>query len=341
MRGHAENLWKISHPENTGTTTSKPRHDIDVLVVTPSGVTPKITTTEPPPPPPPQFDETDSLDLRGPCLPAKTEVSNKGPDGRWKRRKICTGSVIFEDNFSRGPGVDNTKWSHEVKMPGRKAYHGFVTYQESLRNCYVKGNTLTIKPSVLDDTTTRNGTRYLENCTGLPDTEECYRTAKSFEILPPIDSALLTTKHIMSFKYGKIEIRAKLPIGDWIVPEITLEPVSTQTYGNEYSGRIRLAFARGNLRLMQDTKYVGNRHLEMGFEIGHRNLPRLVEYDNEEGWGRAFHNYTLIWTPDNLKFQVDDGTPEPLCFPGHPLYRALGLTINEGKKKPFGKGPQT
>uniref|UniRef100_A0A0A9WPT9 Beta-1,3-glucan-binding protein 1 n=1 Tax=Lygus hesperus TaxID=30085 RepID=A0A0A9WPT9_LYGHE len=115
--------------------------------------------------------------------------------------------------------------------------------------------------------------------------------------------------------------------------EITLEPVSTQTYGNEYSGRIRLAFARGNLRLMQDTKYVGNRHLEMGFEIGHRNLPRLVEYDNEEGWGRAFHNYTLIWTPDNLKFQVDDGTPEPLCFPGHPLYRALGLTINERKKE--------
>ncbi|KAF6213121.1 hypothetical protein GE061_010836 [Apolygus lucorum] len=339
MREHAANLWKISHPEDKGkptpAPTPKPHHDIEVVVATPtpSLVVPKPTTTKEPtyetPRPPQPYEEDNFVDLRNTCLRAKTEVWEKGSDGRWKKRKgLCRDREVYKDEFSGGPRVDNTKWSHEVRMPGEDTYHGFVTYLESVENSYVKDNMLFIKPTVLDDRTVRTGHRFLENCTGRLGSEECDRRGRGFQFLPPVNSALLTTKNIMAFKYGKIEIRAKLPIGDWIVPEITLEPRRTETYGELKSGRIRIALAKGNRHLTKETKEVGNSILEQGFEVG-SSPPRKVTRETADGWGNAFHNYTLIWTPDNLKFQVDDGTPEPLCTPGHPLYKTLGIRIGK------------
>lgn len=37
-------------------------------------------------------------------------------------------------------------------------------------------------------------------------------------ILPPVHTAAITTKKAILFKYGKIEIRAKFPVGDWLFP---------------------------------------------------------------------------------------------------------------------------
>lgn len=55
-------------------------------------------------------------------------------------------------------------------------------------------------------------------CTGKKSTSECEQEAVAYLILPLILSAQLTTKNKFSFKYGKIEVRAKLPKGDWLYP---------------------------------------------------------------------------------------------------------------------------
>lgn len=60
---------------------------------------------------------------------------------------------------------------------------------------------------------------HLCRCTPLSDPEqECERQAGFQRVLPPVVSAKLRTKKSFSFKYGRIEIRAKLPKGDWIFP---------------------------------------------------------------------------------------------------------------------------
>lgn len=41
--------------------------------------------------------------------------------------------------------------------------------------------------------------------------------SSSFNIIPPIVSAKLNTKNNVLFQFGKLEVKAKLPIGDWIV----------------------------------------------------------------------------------------------------------------------------
>lgn len=45
----------------------------------------------------------------------------------------------------------------------------------------------------------------------------CSHTAQSFNILPPIMSAKLTTKNKILFRYGELELVAKLPTGDWLL----------------------------------------------------------------------------------------------------------------------------
>lgn len=55
-------------------------------------------------------------------------------------------------------------------------------------------------------------------CTRNDNFGECSRTAVSYNILPPIMSAKLTTENSnLMFEFGKVEIVAKLPTGNWIV----------------------------------------------------------------------------------------------------------------------------
>lgn len=59
-------------------------------------------------------------------------------------------------------------------------------------------------------------------CTGIHNVQqECHRTASFFSILPPVVSAKFRTSKSFNFKYGKIEVRAKLPKGDWMFPGTT------------------------------------------------------------------------------------------------------------------------
>ena len=48
--------------------------------------------------------------------------------------------------------------------------------------------------------------------------------------IPPVQSARLSTKGKASIKYGKVEVRAKLPTGDWLWPAIWMLPEDS-TYG--------------------------------------------------------------------------------------------------------------
>jgi len=58
-------------------------------------------------------------------------------------------------------------------------------------------------------------------CTGSTNVE-CSVKSNSTEgsVIPPVRSARITTKGKKSIKYGKVEVTAKLPKGDWLWPAI-------------------------------------------------------------------------------------------------------------------------
>jgi beta-glucanase (GH16 family) len=58
-------------------------------------------------------------------------------------------------------------------------------------------------------------------CTGTDYTQCSVRSNSTLgSIIPPVRSARITTKGKKTIKYGKVEVIAKLPKGDWLWPAI-------------------------------------------------------------------------------------------------------------------------
>ncbi|KAJ7245551.1 concanavalin A-like lectin/glucanase domain-containing protein [Mycena rebaudengoi] len=68
----------------------------------------------------------------------------------------------------------------------------------------------------------------------------CVSNAPLGKILPPVMSARISTR------FGRVEIRAKLPTGDWVWPALWMLPVEDMYGGWPLSGEIDIMAARGN-----------------------------------------------------------------------------------------------
>ncbi|GLV44857.1 Gram-negative bacteria binding protein 3 [Carabus blaptoides fortunei] len=221
----------------------------------------------------------------------------------------CKGQLIFEDNFQT---LNQKKWKTENKISGPD--YQFVIYMNFPENVGVRNNLLYLKPTLSTD---RFGENFINeqvnlgrNCTGIPGTPDCDKKAETYQILPPIISGRVKTKDTFAFRYGKVDIRAKLPKGNWIYPELFLQPAEF-AYGLQYdSGQMRVAFSAGNAGL-------GN-ELQGGVILGTTEEARrygMRKSVNDEGeWSDNFHVYSLHWTPHMISLSVDGtsyGTIEP------------------------------
>lgn len=135
---------------------------------------------------------------------------------------MCKDTLVFSEEFD-----DNLKkWNYETRFPLDTRDAEFVVYEKRAETSYIKDKNLIMKPEILtnvldfDDRRIRGGTYNLgDACTPIEDPmKECEKNAKFGRIIPPITSTSLNTRDKFSFKYGRVEIRAKLPIGDWIYP---------------------------------------------------------------------------------------------------------------------------
>jgi Glycosyl hydrolases family 16 len=159
--------------------------------------------------------------------------------------------MVYEDDFST---FRNDIWNHEVQVGGFGTGE-FEWTTADPANSYVVNNTLVIMPTltdqVLSDAQISNG--YTLNlttqgtCTS-PDWHQCVAISNSTTetVINPVRSARITTKMSRSIKYGKVEVVAKLPMGDWLWPAIWMMPVN-DTYGAwPASGEIDIMESRGN-----------------------------------------------------------------------------------------------
>ena len=83
-------------------------------------------------------------------------------------------------------------------------------------------------------------------CTG-PHFYGCFRTSGAGgNILNPIRSARIRTAESFNFRYGRVEVKAQLPRGDWLWPAIWLLPTTNQYSTWPASGEIVIMDSRGN-----------------------------------------------------------------------------------------------
>ncbi|XP_045536216.1 beta-1,3-glucan-binding protein-like [Papilio machaon] len=228
------------------------------------------------------------------------------------RGRVCRGDLLFNEEFDKNNIKDLSNWMPEVMFPQEPDYPFNVYLADGTLR--LENGMLIISPVLLETkyhAGILSGTLDLTNtCTGMIGTWECSRTASGAQILPPVATGKITSKNKFNFKYGRVEIRAKLPAGSWLLPEINLEP-RDNTYGktNYVSGLIRIAFAKGNA--VYAKKLNGGPILSDLEPYRSFNMKSKIGITN---WNKDFHNYSLVWKPDRLEFYVDGdmyGTVDP------------------------------
>lgn len=232
--------------------------------------------------------------------------------------------LAFDEEFNK---FDLSVWKHEITLSGGGNWE-FEAYSNNRTNSYVDNGVLYIQPTLLADdigadNMVKDGTTLdywggtpADLCTG-PNFYGCFRTSGAGgNILNPIKSAAIRTAESFHFKYGKVEVKAKLPQGDWLWPAIWMLP-RWNAYGNwPASGEIDIMESRGNppsyppggYNTYGSALHWGPGWTEDSFSKTHQELRSSTDLTAE------FHTYGLIWNETYIGTYFDNDSNDVLGF---------------------------
>ena len=241
--------------------------------------------------------------------------------------------LIFHEEFNK---FDLSTWEH-LKTAGNTGNNEFQYYTNNRSNSFVRKGVLYLKPTLTNDTFddeflfTGNldlwGSSDASYCTANRRNYGCFKRGLNNSIINPIQSSAVRTARRFSFKYGKVEVKAKLPQGDWIWPAVWLLP-RYYVYGRwPASGEIDLFESRGNgnLKSVQNgfDWFVGNQmvsqtlHWGPNFRADSFLKTSATTNKNKGSFADGFHLYGLEWSQDKIIFSIDKKI-------------TLNITIGEG-----------
>ncbi|CAO3684359.1 unnamed protein product [Rhizopus stolonifer] len=227
--------------------------------------------------------------------------------------------LIFEDHFNT---LNFKNWQHEITLSGGGNWE-FQYYTNNRSNTFVDDGILYIKPTltsdVLGEDAVKEGGRIAlysgapsEDCTDHSNFG-CERTAGAVSggvYINPIQSARLRTINSMSTRYGKVEVRAKLPKGDWLWPAIWMLP-NDSAYGTwPASGEIDIMESRGNENFpFGNTSHVSSTlHWGPNFYLNKYQLTQGEIRSKKATFSDAFHTFGMEWSKEGIRTYVDQET---------------------------------
>ncbi|KAK7498940.1 hypothetical protein BaRGS_00009749 [Batillaria attramentaria] len=228
------------------------------------------------------------------------------------------GPVIFREDFS-GSRLDLNSWKYEVSLFGGMNWE-FQVYTPQEENVFLKGGNLFLKPTLtiydqkFDENFLSNGKMDASEIWGMCTNSGNYGCVREgrYGLLPPIMSGKIMSRP--TIRFGTVEVRARIPKGDWIWPAIWMMPKDSAYGGWPRSGEIDIMESRGNLKaLAADGKNHGTDEVGSTLHWGrawNNNFYHLTHEEKfkprGESWHNAFHTWRLDWTPEGLVTYVDD-----------------------------------
>ena len=187
-------------------------------------------------------------------------------------------TLVWSDEFE-GSSIDDDNWTHEVNCDGG-GNNEAQCYTDSADNSFVSDGSLKI--------------------VALPAEEGAQK---------PYTSARLNTRYKADFKYGRIEMRAKLPFGQGSWPAFWMMPTDEVYGGWPRSGEIDIMEA---VNLKASTiEGTPENHI-------HGTLHYGQEWPNNDSSGKAyslpdganpadeFHTYAIEWQEGEIRWYMDD-----------------------------------
>ncbi|KAI9831758.1 MAG: hypothetical protein M1826_003089 [Phylliscum demangeonii] len=218
--------------------------------------------------------------------------------------------IVLDENFHGG--FNDKIWTKEVEVGGF-GNGQFEMTTNTNENVFVRNNQLIIKPTLQDESliTTNNVVNLTAKgiCTSkIPHNCVAATNVTNGTIVNPVKSARINTKKGATIKYGRIEIMAKMPEGDWMWPAIWMMPVNS-TYGPwPLSGEIDIAESRGNnYTYGQGGNNIVSSALHWGPNTANdgwwqTNVKRRALHTT---YAKSFHTFGLEWSEKYLFTYVD------------------------------------
>ncbi|KAB5525521.1 concanavalin A-like lectin/glucanase domain-containing protein [Coniochaeta sp. 2T2.1] len=223
--------------------------------------------------------------------------------------------LVLDEDFKT---LNKDIWSHEVTLDGFGT-GSFDWTTTDPKNTYVDDAGLHIVPTLTNETTTITNDQIYSgytlnltsdgSCTGAVNTSACYIHSNSTlgSLIPPVRSARITTKGRVGIRYGRVEVTAKLPKGDWLWPAIWMMPEDSAYGVWPRSGEIDIMEARGN-----DMDYPGGRniffstlHWGPSSETDSYWQTMAVRVKRRTDFADGFHTFGLEWTDKHIYTYYD------------------------------------
>ncbi|KAI9657585.1 MAG: hypothetical protein M1829_006893 [Trizodia sp. TS-e1964] len=217
---------------------------------------------------------------------------------------------VLMDDFSTGLNPD--VWTKEAELGG----FGNGQFEQTTlsdENVFIQDGHLVIKPT-LQDAKLIDGNNVVnltaDGTCSSPVLTNCVAETNIFNgtIVNPVRSGRINTKKGAVIKYGRVEVSAKLPAGDWLWPAIWMLPVDN-IYGPwPLSGEIDLVESRGNNYTYEQG---GNNIISSALHWGpdpandawwRTNVKRKALHTT---YSADFHTFGLEWSEKYLFTYVD------------------------------------
>lgn len=175
--------------------------------------------------------------------------------------------LVWKDDFN-GTTLNTNDWNYEYHDPGW-VNNELQQYGDSHANIFVKNGELVIRAVKTVD---RNGKVHYT-------------------------SGRINTQHKHDFKYGKFEIRAKVPSGKGFLPAFWMMPTDENLYGQwPKCGEIDIMEVLGS----QTNKLYGTLH------FGEPHTQSQGSYLlNTGNFANEYHVFSCEWEPGEIRFYVD------------------------------------
>lgn len=217
---------------------------------------------------------------------APTPTSTAAASGQWQ--------LVWSDEFT-GNAIDRAKWDFDIDCWGGGNQER-QCYTDRQANAAVSDGMLSI-------------TAREEEFTGpaLPLHLQSSASDPNATNTKPFTSARLVTRGLASWRYGKIEVRAKLPQGQGTWPAIWMLPEDNAYGGWALSGEIDImeavnlgvdcaACPTGREDTILGTLHFGGAWPDNDFAGTEINYPSVLE---------GFHTYGIIWSEGEFVWTVD------------------------------------
>lgn len=120
-----------------------------------------------------------------------------------------------------------------------------------------------------------------------------------------------------NFKYGRVEVRAQLPQGDWLWPAIWMLPTNNEFGSWPASGEIDIVESYGQASdgtcSYSNSQFGSTLHFGPSWQYDPYDLAH-GDYTHTESLANDFHTYGLYWNEEGIRTYIDDESNVVLDF---------------------------